>query len=302
MNISDLMKYFPCVPYVPPSRAAIRAFEALWQSTLKNGASSVIDYRSPYPKHEFLNYLVEQKKFLLHGSNHDKIKVLLPMRLTKDAANHGNLEAVYACSDGVWPIYYAIAHRNCPKVSFKTACVRIQESDRITRKYYYFSLHEEMHRTQPWTEGMIYILPRTTFRQLRNDADQLIEEWASDEPVVAVAKLPVSAQDFPFLDYVLAHRDEAPLPPSGRFAISSDRYIGRYTFSDDLSIDVTKAGNFLFVEFPGYPPAPLTPISPSSFRLRPLDIQVAFRNNEHGKPSHLALSLNGQDWVAQKSL
>jgi hypothetical protein len=301
MSIPDLMKYFPCVPYVPPPHDVKSAFDALWEATLKNGAGSVIDYRCPYPKHEFLTYLVEQKGLLLHGSNYPQIKVLLPMRFS-EGIGYGNLEALYACSDGVWCIYYAIAHRDCPKGSLKSYCFRIKDPDGTAKKYYYFSLHEDMHKSQPWTDGMIYILPRTTFRQLRNELDQPVEEWASEEPVAAIAKLPVSPEDFPFLHCVQSHGNEAPAPAAVRFATNYEAYVGRYTFSGDMSIDVTKHGDSLFVKFPGYPPAALTPVSPNSFRLRPLDIQVAFTNNEPCKPSQLALRLNGQNWVAHKLL
>ena len=299
MSSLDLTKYFPCVPCAPPAADAMRAFDEVWEATLKQGAGSVIDYRCPYPKHEFLTYLVEQKGLLMHGSNHGRIKVLLPMRFS-EGVSYGSLDALYACSDGVWCIYYAIAHRNCPNASLKSYCFRAKDADGTAKKFYYFSLHEDMHKSQPWTDGMIYILPRTTFQQLKNDLGQLVEEWASDEPVVATAKIPVSPQDFPFLHCVQSHRTEAPAPAISRFATNYEAYVGRYTFSGDLSIDVTKNGNSLFMKFPGYPPAALTPIAPNSFRLRPLDIQVAFTNNEHCKPSQLALRLNGQNWVAHK--
>lgn len=301
MNFPDLLKLFPCVPQVPPPDEKRRAFDALWEATLKNEPGSVIDYRCPYPKHEFLHYLVEHKGQLLHGSNRPKIKVLLPMRMSKDVTSYGNLEAVYACSDGIWPIYYAIAHRNCPKVSLKSSCVRITEPDGTAKKYYYFSIHEEMHKSQPWTEGMVYILPRITFRQLRNEVDQPVEEWASEEPVAASAKLPVSAQDFPFLQIVQAHRDEQQ-PAVVQLGADYEPYVGRYAFGPHMTIDVTKNGDCLFVQLPGYPPAPLAPMSSNSFRLPPIDINVVFTSNEHGKPAQLALKLNGQNWVAQKLL
>lgn len=300
MNSSDLMKYFPCVRYVPPTNEAIRTFDGVWDATLKSGEGSVIDYHCPYPKHEFLNYLVEQKGLLLHGSNFTQIKVLIPLRLTTGVSSYGNLEAVYACSDGVWPIYYAIAHRNCPMVSFKTSCFRINESDGTAKKYYYFSLHEEMHKTKPWTEGMVYILGRASFRQLRNHLDQPVEEWASKEPVAVIAKLPVTTQDFPFLNSVLGHRDETSPPKVLPCSNNCDSYVGRYTFSSDLSVDLTRNGDYLFVQFPGYPPTALTPISQDSFRLTPFDLHVAFTNGEYGRPSQLTLQLDGQNWTAQK--
>jgi hypothetical protein len=186
-------------------------------------------------------------------------------------------------------------------VSLKSSCFRVKEPDGTAKKYYYFSLHEEMHKSKPWTNGMIYILPRTTFRQLRNDQGQPVEEWASDEPVFATAKLPVSAHDFPFLNCVQAHREQVSSPPAVLpFAINYEAYVGRYSFAGALSVDVTKHGDYLFVKFPGYPPAALLPITPNSFRLPPLDIPVAFTRDDHRKASHLAFRLKGQNYVAQK--
>jgi hypothetical protein len=208
INLPALEKYFPTMPELPSSDEAIRAFEVLWGATLQRGQGSMIDYALSYPKYEFLSYLVERKGLLLHGSNHAKIKLLLPLRMSSDVTSYGNLDAVYACSDGIWSIYYAIAHRKCPKVSLKSFCRRVVEPDGAVKRHYYFSLHEEMHKSKPWTEGMVYVLPRETFRQLKNELGQLVEEWASEEPVLATAKLPVCAQDFPFLDCVQSHRDE----------------------------------------------------------------------------------------------
>jgi hypothetical protein len=268
------------------------------------GEGTLVDYRCPYPKHEFLSYLVERKGRLLHGSNHTMTKVLIPVRLSAGATSYGNLEAVYACSDGIWPIYYAIANRKCRKVSLRTSCFRATEPDETVKKYYYFSIHEEMQRSQPWTEGMVYVLPRRTFRQLRNELGLPVEEWVSAEPVSATAKLAVSSQDFPFLDCVQAHRDEQTTPAANSFAAAAaenyDKYVGRYALTSDLVMEVMKIADHLFVKFPGYPPAVMSPVSENSFLLPPLDIHAAFATGERGTPSRLTIRLEGQDWVAQR--
>jgi hypothetical protein len=52
----------------------IEAFESLFLQTRRLGPAAVIDYNIPYPKHEFLRYLVDRKEILLHGSNCSDLK------------------------------------------------------------------------------------------------------------------------------------------------------------------------------------------------------------------------------------
>ena len=44
-------------------------------------------------------------------------------------------------------------------------------------------------------DGMLYLLPRDTFHRVAGAPD----EWMSEAPVPAVARLPISPEDFPFL-------------------------------------------------------------------------------------------------------
>ena len=60
---------------------------------------------------------------------------------------------------------------------------------------------------QPWTNGMIYVLPRDTFVQVRDAAGQLTEEWASPIPVQPIAKLTITPNDFLFLNDVQGMND-----------------------------------------------------------------------------------------------
>src|SRR5689334_8395179 len=56
----------------PPLRLDARkvlAFEELYQTMLDSAPGHVLDYDLPYPRHEFLRYLVARKHVLLHGSN-----------------------------------------------------------------------------------------------------------------------------------------------------------------------------------------------------------------------------------------
>ena len=68
---------------------------------------------------------------------------------------------------------------------------------------YYFStstLHD-----QPWTDGMIYILPRDAFERISNADGSPTEQWMSRLAVRPLAKLGVTPTDFPFLQEVQYH-------------------------------------------------------------------------------------------------
>src|SRR5215216_4431622 len=65
----------------PPLRLdtqKVWAFEELYQMMVDSEPGHVLDYRLPYPKHEFLRYLVARKPVLIHGSNQRDIVAIAP--------------------------------------------------------------------------------------------------------------------------------------------------------------------------------------------------------------------------------
>jgi hypothetical protein len=55
---------------------------------------------------------------LFHGSGRDDLDVLEPIRRSRDTTQFGDQEAVYATSDPVWAMYFALLRRGR---SFSTA-------------------------------------------------------------------------------------------------------------------------------------------------------------------------------------
>lgn len=170
------------------------AFERLFQLTLERGTGRIIDYTFPYPKHAFLTYLVEHKGCMIHGSNRCDIGVLKPVRWSTDVSAHGNVNGVYADPDGIRPIYFAVVDRQNYQVGLGNGFFDVTGDDGTTKRYYHFSIDAESLRKAPWTNGMIYILPRDSFEEW--------EEWTSTSPVRPLAKLAVSPVDFPFLKQI----------------------------------------------------------------------------------------------------
>jgi hypothetical protein len=120
-----------------------------------------------------------------------------------------NRRAVYAASDGIWPIYFAIVDRE-RVTSLLNGCFRIpDDEDGGYAYYYYFSVDQDALPHFPWKNGMIYLLPRDSFEQqapIEFDGTRVeMTQWASPVAVRPIAKLAVEPDDFPFLCQVEGH-------------------------------------------------------------------------------------------------
>lgn len=201
--------------YVPPSPAPvltlnsekIEAFEYLFLDARRLGPAAFIDYNIPYPKHEFLRYLVDRKQILLHGSNHPDVKILLPMRFTTDARAAMNSESVFASADGILPLFFAILDRKKYVGSMSVGAYRLSDATGLATTYYFFSINEDRLKWWPFRRGTIYLLPKDTFKPAADGQGVILEEWISQEPVEVLGKLSVSPEDFPLLHAVWGHNE-----------------------------------------------------------------------------------------------
>jgi hypothetical protein len=161
---------------------------AAYDALLAKGGE--IDYRLPYPRHEFLSYAVERGGLLAHGSCAPLIEEFEP----RPANEAGAVQfGVHGASDGIWPLYFATVSRGAhpgPQV-LVNGCMHIRRGGRL-RRYYYFAISNDPEDPITWTDGFVYLLPRATFRRLR------AEEWLSTVAVRPLAWLRVGPDDFPF--------------------------------------------------------------------------------------------------------
>ena len=164
-----------------------RAFAEQWER-LRAGAG----YDVPWPKHEFLRWLVRARDVLLHGTNDGAIERFEP-RDNGDFVGRP-VTAVFATSDGVWPMYFAIADRRVVRSLINDCVVRGGTTD------YFFSVGTRPPDAYPWSDGTVYVLPRGPFEQGHGGV-----EWLSREPVTPLARVPVAPADFPFLERVHRH-------------------------------------------------------------------------------------------------
>ena len=98
-----------------------RAFDDLWQSRPEGG---FLNYHLPYPKWQFLSYLCESRELVLHGSQDVGIGIVEP-RQANDTKAFSNQRAIYATTDGIWVIYFAILDRQKHRgLSLFNSCLR----------------------------------------------------------------------------------------------------------------------------------------------------------------------------------
>lgn len=208
----QLPDYYLPRPRLQLDAATVAAYEALWREITSAPKAGELSYSLPIARWQFLCYLADNKPILLHGSGNPNIPIFEP-RQAMDIMAFGNRAAVYAASDGIWPIYYAILDRDQYPMMLNNACIRLSTPPgEPGEPFYFFSISQNALVHRPWRTGTIYILPRTTFEQETPglSGNRLIHgmQWASRKPVTPLAKLSVAPADFPFLDQMRGHDDQ----------------------------------------------------------------------------------------------
>ncbi len=181
-------------------------------SRIAHGHGEWFEDALPIPTWQFLCWLADEKQVLLHGTGNADIDVFEP-RQSNDVSEFGNRKAVYAASDGLWPMFFAIVDRARYSMTIVNAAIRLESpAGEMSQPYYFFSMTDRVLAQQPWREGVIYILPRTGFEEQAGDLFGPYRihtnHWASLEPVHPLAKFKVAPHDFPFLAQIRGQDDE----------------------------------------------------------------------------------------------
>ncbi|UCD98765.1 MAG: hypothetical protein JSV42_17750 [Chloroflexota bacterium] len=159
-------------------------------------------------KVEFLHYLVNNKRVLLHGSNRGDIRTLHPEFQVDFQGNR--TRAVFSSADPIWPIFFAILDRSVYQGSIRNGCFVLAHPSGGNERYYFFSTIQGLAQDKLWREGVIYILPGDNFSQTSSGRVRF-DEWASSVSVDPVGKISISPRDFPFLNQVSMHKDSEPM-------------------------------------------------------------------------------------------
>ena len=177
-----------------------RDFATLWERH-REGSNGRIDYDLAAPKSLFLRWLTEVEGYLLHGTSDDSIDVFEPREQT-DVAQR-SVRGVFAASDGIWPMYFALLNRSGRAGSLRNGCTRLSDGSRR----YYFSVNAAWLDAEPWSDGTVYVLPAEGFRRCIDADGTSTQEWLNESPVVPIARIRITPADFPFLDRVTGHDD-----------------------------------------------------------------------------------------------
>lgn len=178
------------------TRAAFRAaLDARDETRLPSGT----------PRWAWLQWLAE-RGFLLHGSNRADLAVFEP-RTPHDLSpdEFSKRTAVFAASDGVWAMMYALTDRAKVKRVLNTA-VQVRHADGWSTMRYFLSLAPREEKVTDGRSllrgGSVYVLPRDGFERMPpyewpGLGDVLEPHWANPRSVTALFRVSVAPADFP---------------------------------------------------------------------------------------------------------
>lgn len=206
----------------PAASAATEAkFDNLLDAALERGRTSPLPYRLTAPLWQFLCHVADRANIVLHGSAEPDIEIFEPRR-AEDNLEFGDRRAIYAATDGIWPMFYAILDRAGHSMSLCNACIRSFDpatsaasagsAASAASAYYFFSITASALAQRPWRTGTVYLLPGHTFSPqpaLEVEERRIAPaQAASETPVRPLAKVTVRPEDFPFLDQIRGHDEK----------------------------------------------------------------------------------------------
>lgn len=164
--------------------------------------------REDIERWKLLSALADRRRIAFHGTGDGDIDSFEP-RQPIDFAPFGDQKAVFATSDPVWAMFYAIVDRDRHEITLNNGCIFLL--DPPGPPHYFFSISSGVLPEQPWRSGYVYLLPAETFVEQPGGEyggyQARIPQLASPVPVEPFARLRVSPGDFPFLGQIRGHDD-----------------------------------------------------------------------------------------------
>src|SRR5580704_11813505 len=149
-------------PGSEPDPATSAEFGQLLSQAALAGPDAPLDYRLAAPKWQFLCHAADHGAYVLHGSGTDDIAEFEP-RQSNDIEEFGNRRAVYAASDGLWAMYFAIVDRGRYVTSLYNGCCRLGPAPDgpFAEPRYFFSVNEDASTTTRGAPGPYTCSPPT---------------------------------------------------------------------------------------------------------------------------------------------
>jgi hypothetical protein len=159
---------------------------------------------------KFLCGVAEGHRIAFHGTGDPNIESFEP-RHPIDYAPFGDQKAVFATSDPIWAMFYAIVDRDRYDITLNNGCIILLDAKDLD-PHYYFSISRDALPQRPWRTGYVYLLPAEGFMEQPSGpyAGHVarVPQLASPVPVTPLARFQVSPGDFPFLAHIRGHDDE----------------------------------------------------------------------------------------------
>jgi hypothetical protein len=198
----------------PSTRAAIEELSSVLDDA-PNRPVDVNEFLEQYGEIDpwtFLCGLADRRRIAFHGTGDAGIESFEPRRPV-DFAPFGDQEAVFATSDPIWAMFYAIVDRERHEITLNNGCITVLDSSgRPGPPHYYFSISHDALQKRPWRSGDVYFLPADSFVEQASGPyaglTARVPQLASPVPVAPFARLRVSPGDFPFLAQIRGHEDE----------------------------------------------------------------------------------------------
>ena len=196
------------------TRAAIEDFLSRGQPQAGDGlldVDAIVHGSGGVTPWHFLSALAERREIAFHGTGDPNIASFEP-REPIDFAPFGHQKAVFATTDPIWAMYYAIVDRDRYPLTLANGCILLVDAEgRPGLPHYFFSITGDALREQPWRTGYVYFLPAETFvaqpAETYAGHTARVPQFASPVAVTPFARLRVTPEDFPFLAQIRGHED-----------------------------------------------------------------------------------------------
>ena len=111
----------------------------------------------------FLCGVADRRRIAFHGTGDAGIESFEP-RQPVDFAPFGDQKAVFATSDPIWAMFYAIVDRDRYDITLNNGCIFLLDSSgHPGAPHYYFSISRQALQERPWRSGYVYLLPAESF-------------------------------------------------------------------------------------------------------------------------------------------
>ena len=215
MNASAVLPdYWIERPPIRTGRATEAAVDAFLQLADANGGRHLLDvdaFLRETPgvvRWQFMCSVAARRRIAFHGTGDPRIESFEP-REPVDFAPFGKQQAVFATSDPIWAMFYAIVDRGRHRLTLNNGCLVLEDTGDA---YYFFSVSRQALPRRPWRAGYLYFLPADTFVEQPGDVyaghQARVPQLASPVAVTPFARLRVAPRSFPFLGRIRGHDDE----------------------------------------------------------------------------------------------